>query len=138
MKRFMYFKWTIYWKDNLPKDAKLWDIYCVFDEWSSTGTNYFWDWDRWYPILEPLSTVPLFWVPEEMVYAWKEYKRMPSPEEVDMFASHMIRDVMLEHKEDNEALHIKCDAIIKVVLENLWMKETLKEYEEASHKFWYS
>ena len=44
---------------------------------------------------------------------------MPAPEEVDIIASHMIRNAMLEHKDDEETLHIKCDAIIKVVLESL-------------------
>jgi hypothetical protein len=44
---------------------------------------------------------------------------MPTEEEVDQAASTMIKDLCLKYKHDQEALHVECDDVIKIVLQSL-------------------
>jgi len=132
----MSYIWTFYGeKDRLPKDAKICDIAMLYEPWKQNGETYLYTWTSWVPITS-------FWtdlnIPTQVVWNWDTYKRYPTPEEVDRYAATMIKDICLKHKNDNEALHCDCDDVLRVVLESLWLSETLKAYEEASHNFRYA
>lgn len=136
----MHYVWCFYWDESmLPVMSKICDVAILIKPNEEKWNTYLYTWTCWIPLTS-------FWtdnnlnnqIPTKVVWKWKEYNRMPTEEEVDQAASTMIKDLCLKYKHDQEALHVECDDVIKIVLQSLWLNKTLEAYNEASKKFRYS